>query len=109
MINELLMNTLKDIAPTYPDFSTAMSLKEYIVFEYSISPLLFADDGPEYNSYRTRVYYVCPSKANRIETRKRIIRALSEIGTYPEETNASTNEYQEYVYDFEVVEKAICM
>lgn len=106
MINNTIINALQHIAPVYPDFYVAKE-NEYIVFTFNISPRLFGDNEAEYIVYSVRVDYVAPRKANVINKRVAIFKAIKEIGTYPSETNATTDEVQHYVYDFEMVDTAI--
>lgn len=106
MINELIINTLKGIAPTYVDYAPD-EVSEYIVFTYRLKGSQFADNNPSCCQYDVTLNYVSPAKKNVIAKRKAIIKALNEIGTYPNEVNASTNEYQNYSYSTYVVSEAI--
>ena len=102
MINKDIMDALKPIVPNvYPDVYTGKET-EYIVFLYDIQPANFGDDYPFHINYDVRVHYLAPLKKDVIDKRIAIIKALSELNfsTYPEETNATDDEGQHYVYDF---------
>lgn len=104
MINEELIKALTPICPNvYPDVYTGTQT-EYIVFLYDIRPVNFGDDYPFNVTYDVRVHYLAPLKKNVIETRLEIIKAIANIdfATYPEETNATDDEGQHFVYDFEM-------
>ena len=102
-INALIKNGLKDIGvPVVPDYYDG-TRTEYIVFNFMMRPYIFSDDFPYSLICEITVHYVCPPKKNAIATRENIIRAIYELdGTYPEETNASTEDEQHYIYEFEI-------
>lgn len=107
MINKSIIDALKPICPNvYPDVYTGDE-KEYIVFTFDIQPDNFGDDRPFHITYDARVHYVCPLKKDAISTRIAIMEALftmdNLIVTYPSEVNASDDEGQHFVYDFEVL------
>lgn len=108
MINKLLIDTLKPICKNvYPDIYTGKET-EYIVFLYEIRPDNFGDNVPFHLTYDVRIHYLAPLKKDVINIRKSIIRAISEIdwATYPIETNATDDEGQHFVYDFEMIGEA---
>ena len=102
-VNQFIIQGLQDIGlPVKPDFYDG-SRNEYIVFSYGIRPSFFADEKPYSLIYDITVHYVCPPKKNAIATREKIIKAIFELqGTYPEETNASTEDEQNYIYEFDI-------
>lgn len=105
MINKTLIDALKPICKNvYPDVYTGKET-EYIVFLYDIRPDNFGDDIPFHLTYDVRVHYVAPLKKDVIANRIAIMRAINNIdyATYPEETNASDEEGQHFVYDFEMI------
>ena len=105
MINKDIMDALKPIVPNvYPDVYTGKET-EYIVFLYDIQPTNFGDDYPLHLTYQIRVHDLAPLKKDVIQKRIAIIKALSELNfsTYPEETNATDEEGQHYVYDFDMM------
>lgn len=106
MINEKIINALNHIAPTYVDYAPD-DVQEYIVFTYTLRGSQFADNNPTIAQYDCSINYVAPAKKNVIAKRKAIIQALNDIGTYPQEHNASTYEYQNYSYTTYVMDEAI--
>lgn len=110
MINRDIINALKPICPNvYPDVYTGDN-KEYIVFTYDIQPNNFGDDRPFHITYDVRVHYICPLKKDAIATRIAIMEALFNIEnlfvTYPSEVNATDDDGQHFVYDFEAMGEA---
>ena len=79
---------------------------EYIVFAYSERGGCFGDDEPDENILSVQVNYYLPHGQNP-KAKKRLIRqALFELGgTWPEITNASDEEGQHYVFEFECTEE----
>lgn len=107
MINKSIMDALKPICPNvYPDVYTGKET-EYIVFTYDIRPMNHGDNRPFNITYDCRVHYLCPLKKDAIQTRIAIMEALfnmdDEFVTYPSETNATDEEGQHFVYEFEVM------
>ena len=110
MVNKALMDALKPICPNvYPDVYTGKET-EYIVFTYDIRPENHGDDRPFSITYDVRVHYLCPLKMNAIDKRISIMEAIfnmdDEFVTYPSETNATDEEGQHFVYDFEMLGEA---
>lgn len=79
---------------------------EYIDFAYSERGGCFGDDEPDENILSVQVHYYLPHGQNP-KAKKRLIRqALFELGgTWPEITNASDEEGQHYVFEFDCVEE----
>lgn len=105
MLNQVLLNALRPICSNvYPDVYTGKET-EYIVFTFDIRPDNFGDDFPFHLTYDVRVHYLAPLKKDVIRNRVNILVALSNIvgATYPEEVNATDEEGQHYVYDFQVM------
>lgn len=105
MINKTLIDALKPICKNvYPDVYTGKET-EYLVFTYDIRPDNFGDDFPFHLTYDIRVHYIAPLKKDVTATRIALIRAISNIdfATYPEETNATDEDGQHFVYDFEMM------
>lgn len=105
MINSTLINTLKSIVPNvYPDVYTGKET-EYIVFIYDIRPDNYGDDIPFHLTYDVRVHYLAPLKKDVTQKRIAIIQAISNIdfATYPSEVNATDEDGQHFVYDFEMI------
>lgn len=107
MINKAIREALIPIVPdVFPDVYTG-NKTEYIVFSYDIRPDNFGDNRPFHITYDCRVHYLAPLKEDVIDKRIAIMEALymmnGEFVTYPSETNATDEEGQHFVYDFEVM------
>jgi hypothetical protein len=75
---------------------------EYIVFNYSEYPLVFADDEPQSIGYSVQVHLFVPLKANPHTKKEQIKNALFEAGfTYPSIQDVTDEEGQHYVFEFE--------
>lgn len=110
MINTALINALRPICPNvYPDVYTGKDT-EYIVFTYDLRPSNHGDNRPFNITYDVRVHYLCPLKMNAINKRISIMEAIfnmdDEFVTYPTETNATDEEGQHFVYEFEMMGEA---
>lgn len=89
-INEILIKTLEDIAPTYPwelDEEDGDDRKtRRILFNYNTIPDTFGDNAPAFEKYLIQVHYFCPKGENSLKIRKRIKAALFEMTEdWPEE------------------------
>lgn len=105
-INKTLIDALSTIGstsiPVFPDYYDG-SAQEYIVFSYSRRPSFGADNYPYVLIYDINIDYVAPPKKNVLAIRDGIMASIfSLLGTYPDETNASTDTEQHYVYEFEL-------
>lgn len=106
-INSRLMKALKTICPNvYPDVYTGSNV-EYIVFTYDIRPENHGDDSPFNFTYECSVHYLAPLKDNVLEKRFGIMEAIFNMEdsfvTYPTEVNATDEDGQHFVYEFEVM------
>ena len=84
---------------------------EYCTFSYTEMPDSFGDDGPEVIRYLIRLNYYAPLHAgnggsnNTMARRKALRQAIFSAGfTYPSVENATDDEYQHFVYEFEDVD-----
>jgi len=77
----------------------------YFVFNYNVVPDDYSDDSPEYNRYLCQVHFYAPYTFNSITLAKQVKLLLENAGfTYPEQVDASDEEGQHIVFEFEGVE-----
>lgn len=77
----------------------------YLVFNYTMVPDAYSDDEPEYNRYLCQVHFYAPFTFNSIAISQQIKQVLEDAGfTYPEQTDASDEEGQHIVFEFEGIE-----
>jgi hypothetical protein len=73
---------------------------EYIVFNYSEYPLVFADDEPQEVGYSIQVHLFMPLKVNPNTKKESIKNALFSAGfTYPSIQDVTDDEGQHYVFE----------
>ena len=73
---------------------------EYIVFNYSEYPLVFADDTPQSIGYSVQVHLFMPLKVNPNTKKESIKTALFSAGfSYPSIQDVTDNEGQHYVFE----------
>ena len=101
-MNKLIMDALEGIvSDIQPDIYRGTAL-EYITFTYDESPDMNGDDVPDMIMYSVMVRYCCPLEENSLAKRKQIRQALASLGgTYPEVTNVTDEDGQQYVFTFE--------
>lgn len=101
-IDEALKSTLSQFVPELaPNQYTGKAL-EYIVWNYNILPVVFADSEPEASHYLVQVHWFLPHGVNPTIKRTQIRRALKAADfTYPSVVNASDNDGQHYVFECE--------
>ena len=92
--------------PYDPDSGSAE--REYCTFDYTEMPDSFGDDGPEVIRYLIRLNYFAPriaaagESSNTMTKRKALRQAIFDAGfTYPSVENASDEEGQHFVFEFE--------
>lgn len=77
----------------------------YFVFNYTVVPDDYSDDKPDYNRYICQVHFYAPFTFNSITLAKMVKVALENADfTYPEQTDASDEEGQHIVFEFEGIE-----
>lgn len=77
----------------------------YFVFNYDVVPDAYYDDSPYYNKYLCQVHLYCPITTNTIVIAKNIKVALENAGfTYPEQVDASDEDGQHLVFEFDGIE-----
>lgn len=93
------------------DPNSGEAASEYCTFEYTEMPDSFGDDGPEVIRYLIRMNYFAPlstvngASNNTMARRKALRQAIHDAGfTYPSVENATDDEYQHFVYEFEDVD-----
>ena len=101
-----LRNKLLPIVPIVEPNMYEGDALEYIIFAYRERGDCFGDNEPEEIILSVQVHYFLPNGENP-RAKKRLIRqALFELGgTWPVITNASDNDGQHYVFEFECVEE----
>jgi hypothetical protein len=98
-VNAKLIAVLSGIAPTAPGVYTGDEPK-YIVFTYTLTGAMYADNVPQCLQYLIQVHYFCPTGENSLADRERIMRSLYEAGFgWPSEDDATDGNGQHYVYD----------
>ena len=103
-VDEAIMSALSDILPVYPNKYTG-ELLEYIVFDYTVVPSVFADRAPRAARYLVNIHHYLPEKEDPTEKRSTISHALFAAGfTWPYITNASDDDGQHYVFECEYVD-----
>ena len=76
--------------------------QEYFVFNLTVLPVDFADDEPQHERYLVMLHLYCPPKQDTTELRKNIKLAVQSAGfCYPSEENASDEQRQHIVFEFE--------
>lgn len=74
--------------------------QEYIVFNYSEYPLVFADDAPQSIGYSVQVHLFMPLKVNPNTKKDSIKNALFSAGfSYPSIQDVTDDEGQHYVFE----------
>lgn len=87
--------------PAYPNVYTG-SLLEYLTWNYTEIPVVFADSLPHAARYLVQVHYYLPPKADPNPIKQQLRLALTGAGcTWPSITNASDKEGQHYVFECE--------
>lgn len=107
-IDENLMATLSQLVPELAPNQYAGSALEYIVWNYSMIPSVFADSKPEASRYLVQVHWFLPLSVNPAGKRVQLCRALNAAGfTYPSIVNASDKDGQHYVLECEYVDGGV--
>lgn len=105
--NQILLEALTPILPTFPDVNADEDIKEYLIFSYDVTAVSYGDDTPQERILAVRVDYFAPTKKNTLATREAITAALWALdGTYPYVSNDGDKLGQHYVFDFEMLEDA---
>lgn len=78
--------------------------EEYCTFSYDEHPEAFGDDAPDLIRYAASLHYYCPKGHNSIATRRALRMAIIAADfTAPTVENASDNDGQHYVFEFDVL------
>lgn len=114
-INERIIAAVTPIVPTcvpgvyVPGVGQENAV--YCTFNYSENPDSFGDDAPEAMRYLCQLHFYAPQRSadgmsnNTLATRKALRRAIFAAGfTYPSAEDASDEEYQHYVLEFQDVD-----
>lgn len=84
-----------------PNLDTSAG-EEYVVLFYNSDGTLHGDDAPCLEFRDWEMVYVCPVASNRLSVREALRRLIYEIfDVWPPEDNASDQNGQRYVYDFQ--------
>lgn len=104
-IDKTIISALSEFGyPCYRDVYTGED-EIYFVFTYNVMPDAYSDDCPEYHDYMCQVHLWCPSTFNTISIAKRIKLSLENAGfTYPEQVDASDEDNQHLVFEFDAIE-----
>ena len=88
----------------YPDTYNG-SDKTYFIMNYNTIPDDFGCNQPQHERALIQVHLFCPHGFNSVQLRKDIKLALLGAGfTYPSMTNASDEDGQHWVFEFQVAE-----
>ena len=89
-VNAKLIAALSGIAPTAPGVYTGDEPK-YIVFAYTLTGAMYADNVPQCLQYLIQVHYFCPRARTASRIRERIMQSLYEAGfSWPAEETQPT-------------------
>ena len=101
-INELIRDAVLPIVPICEPDSYEGDAAEYCTFHYSEFPTLFADGTPDAILYSVMLHWFLPRGADPTKKKAKLRRAIFEAGcTYPSTINASDNDAQHYVFEFQ--------
>lgn len=90
---------LEGVLPLFPNQYTGNEL-EYLVYNYSTIPDVFAEGVPHAARYFVQVHLYLPTKRNPNALKLQISRALHDAGfTWPSIENASDREGQHYTFE----------
>ena len=77
---------------------------EYVVFQYDVRPVSWADDVAGDVEFNIQIHYCAPWEKNTYRTRALIRNAIeAEWGDFPDEVDASDGDTQHFVYDFSII------
>lgn len=101
-VNARIISALADLElPCVPDVYLGEA-PEYLTFNLDTVPVLHGNDRPAYERVLIQVHYVAPLRLNRITVREQIKRRLwTCFAIWPEETNATDEHRQHWVYETE--------
>lgn len=107
-IDETLKSTLSQFVPELAPNQYTGNALEYVVWNYNLVPVIFADSTPDAARYFVQVHMYLPSGVNPIQKRIDICRAMHTAGfTYPSVTNASDKSGQHYVFECEYTDGGV--
>lgn len=77
----------------------------YLVMNVNVIPSFFADDDPSYVTNLCQLHLFCPVTQNTVQLRKEIKALINSNGfTYPVEEDASDDDKQHIVFEFQEAE-----
>lgn len=105
-LNEVLVGMLNEAGITENAAGIYLGRKkEYAVFRTNTRPSEFADDIGEDEEIGVEIHYIAPYEKNVIEKRRSIRRGIRQtFGASAEETEATDEHAQYFVYEFTVQE-----
>lgn len=94
------------VAVCVPDLYNG-DLDEYCTFNFDELPEAFGDDQPNFKRCLVQVHYFAPLKKNVYSVRKQLFAAIcgEELFGAPSVTNASDEECQHYVFEFDALDE----
>ena len=99
--DEAINDAFSSILPLFPNVYTGTELS-YLVYNYYMIPEVFADSAAHAARYSIQLHLYLPHKTNPNATKLSIISACVNNGfTFPSMTNASDEDGQHYVFEFE--------
>lgn len=103
-MGELIRAAVLPIVPVCDPVTYDGDAKEYCTYNMTEIPVHFGDNAPEAIRYLVQVHWFLPVGTDPTAKKRRLKRALAEIGTYPEVENASDLKGQHFVFEFEAVD-----
>lgn len=102
-VNELLRSAVLPIVPVCEPNNYDGPDKEYCVFRFDDSPAVFSDGYPAAIISPVIMDWYLPKNQNPLKKKRQICKAICDAGfTYPYVTNASDENSQHYVFEFEL-------
>ena len=107
-IDEKLKTVLSAILPDAEPNRFDGEAVEYITWQYTMLPVVFAESKPHAARYLVSVHLFLPSGKNPNAKKLSICRDLNDAGfTYPSITNASDKFSQHYVFECEYADGGV--
>lgn len=103
-VNETIIAAVTPVVSVcVPDIYTGES-EEYCTFNYPEVPECFGDDRPTIYRCPVQLHYYCPKGWNSLPKRRALRRAILDADfTAPEVENASDEDGQHFVFEFDVL------
>lgn len=108
MIDEIINAAISPIVPALEPNRYRGEALEYVTWNYTTIPVIFADSTPDAARYLIQVHWFLPHEVNPNAKKLSICRALHNAGlTYPSITNATDKDGQHYVFECEFADGGV--